>query len=131
MEDEFPLLEERCFPPRDLLDELVNLYFVNMNTHCPLLHEPTFKAAVAANEHLRNGGFGATVLLVCAIGARFSRDPRVLLDGSEDYHSAGWRWFLPVERVRRMSFAPAKIYYLQTCAVRRGRFRELFTSICL
>ena len=118
MEDEFPLLEEQCFPPRDLLDELVNLYFVNMNIHCPLLHEPTFKAAVKAGQHLRDGGFGATVLLVCAIGARSTRDPRVLLPDSGHPHTAGWEWFGRVERARRLSFAPAKLHDLQVYAVR-------------
>ncbi|PIL25378.1 transcription factor [Ganoderma sinense ZZ0214-1] len=117
VEEEFPLLDGRSFPPRDLLDALVELYFREMNTHCPLLHEPIFKKALAAGQHLRDDGFGATVLLVCAIGARFTRDPRVLLDGSEHHHSAGWRWFRVVERARRMSFAPAKIYDVQICAL--------------
>ncbi|KAM5544331.1 hypothetical protein V8D89_001991 [Ganoderma adspersum] len=117
VEDEFPLIEESSFPPRDLLDGLVDLYFHHMNGHWPLLHEPTFKNTVAAGQHLRNGGFGATVLLVCAIGARFTRDPRVLLDGSDHHHSAGWKWFLLVDRLRRMSFAPAKIYDVQIYAL--------------
>ncbi|PIL25379.1 transcription factor [Ganoderma sinense ZZ0214-1] len=117
VEDDFPLIESSSFPPRDLLDTLVDLYFAQMNCCLPLLHEPTFKKSLAAGEHLRNGGFGATVLLVCAIGARFTRDPRVLFDGSDDHRSAGWRWFLPVERVRRMSFVPAKIYDLQICVL--------------
>ena len=112
------MLKENSFPPRDLLDVLVDLYFFHMNTYCPLLHEPTFKQSIEDGEHLRIGGFGATVLLVCAIGSRFTRDPRVLLDYSDNHHSAGWKWFLLVERIRRTSFAPAKIYDLQMYAVR-------------
>ena len=118
MEDEFPLIDAGSFPPRDLMDELVDLYFAQMNCYLPLLHEPTFRESLESGEHLRNGGFGATVLLVCAVASRFTRDPRVLLDGSDHHHSAGWKWFLPVERVRKMSFAPAKIYDLQICVVR-------------
>ena len=123
VENDFPTLPPSSFPPPDLLPTVLSLYFPHMNSHYPVLHAPTFTAAVAAGEHLRNGGFGATVLLACAIGARFTRGDdsdlaRVLLEGEEHYHSAGWRWFLVVVGVRRMSFAPAKIYDLQIYAVR-------------
>ncbi|KAM5544389.1 hypothetical protein V8D89_002049 [Ganoderma adspersum] len=115
--DDFPVFEERVFPPRDLLDTLVDLYFRHMNNHFPLLHEPTFKNALRAGQHLRDGGFGATVLLVCAIGSRFTRDPRVLLPDSDHPHSAGWRWFRAVEKARRLSFAPAGLHDLQVYAL--------------
>ena len=118
MEDDFPVFEESSFPPADLLDALVDLYFRRMNTHFPLLHEPTFKAAVKASQHLCDGGFGATVLLVCAIGARSTHDPRVLLSDSGHPHTAGWEWFGRVKRARRLSFAPAKLHDLQVYAVR-------------
>ena len=118
MEDDFPRTEESSFPPRDLMDALVDLYFTHMNMHCPLLHEPTFKKSIAAGEHLHNGAFGGTVLLVCAIASRYTRDPRVLLAGSGHHHSAGWKWFLLVNRLRKMSFAPANIYDVQICVVR-------------
>ncbi|KAM5544387.1 hypothetical protein V8D89_002047 [Ganoderma adspersum] len=117
VEDDFPVFEERVFPPRDLLDALVELYFHHMNCHLPLLHEPTFKNAVRGGQHLRDAGFGATVLLVCAIGSRFTRDPRVLLHGSAHLHSAGWKWFHAVEKARRLSFAPAKLHDLQVYAL--------------
>ncbi|PIL25392.1 transcription factor [Ganoderma sinense ZZ0214-1] len=117
VEDDFPVFGESSFPPSDLLGVLVDLYFRHMSCHYPLLHEPTFKNSVAAGEHLRHGPFGATVLLVCAIGSRFTRDPRVLLDGSDHPHSAGWKWFNLVEGVRRLSFAPAKLHTLQVYAL--------------
>ncbi|KAM5544366.1 hypothetical protein V8D89_002026 [Ganoderma adspersum] len=119
VENDFPILPASSFPPPDLLSTLLDLFFAHMNSHYPVLHAPTFTAAVAAGEHLRNGGFGATVLLACAIGARFTRgdDERVLLEGEDHHHSAGWRWFLVVVGVRRMSFAPAKIYDLQIYAL--------------
>ena len=130
MENDVPIIEANSFPPPDLLDELLDLYFIHTNSLYPLLHEPTFKKLVATGEHLNNGGFGATVLLACAIGSRFTRDPRVLLDGSDHQHSAGWKWFLLVERVRKMSFAPAKIYDLQICAVGNVElFREASTVL--
>ncbi|PIL25393.1 transcription factor [Ganoderma sinense ZZ0214-1] len=117
VEDDFPVFEEGCFPPRDLLDALVDIYFCHTNCHYPLLHEPTFKKAVNAGQHLRSGGFGATVLLVCAIGSRFTRDPRVLLRDYDHPHSAGWEWFRHVEKARGWSFAPAKLHDLQVYAL--------------
>ncbi|KAJ7889902.1 hypothetical protein B0H14DRAFT_2285223, partial [Mycena olivaceomarginata] len=68
------------FPPPDLAASLVDLYFAHINLLLPLLHRPIFARALAAGLHLTNDGFAATYLLVCAIGARFSSDPRVLLD---------------------------------------------------
>ena len=112
------MFDESSFPPRDLAEVLVDLYFRHTNCHYPLLHEPSFKNAVKAGQHLRNGDFGATVLLVCAIGSRFTRDPRVLLQDCDHPHSAGWMWFRQVEGARRSSLAPAKLHDLQVYAVR-------------
>ena len=114
---------ELVFPEKDLLDALVELYFHHMNSHFPFLHGPMFTQAVKAGKHLVEGGFGATVMLVCAIGSRFTRDPRVLLAES-NYHpySAGWKWFQAVERARRLSFAPAGLHDLQVYAVRDLQF---------
>ena len=69
------------FPPQDLLDSLVELYFRNVNDVTPLLHEPTFRKDVAEGLHCRRGEFGAIVLLVCANAARFTRDPRISPQG--------------------------------------------------
>ena len=41
--------------------------------------------------HLEDEGFAALLLLVCAVGAKLSPDPRVLADGTDNWHSAGWR----------------------------------------
>ena len=105
------------FPPDDLLDTLVELFFRKVNDLLPLLHEPTFKNDIRDGLHRRDGGFGAVVLLVCAGGARYSSDSRVLLDGSDDWRSPGWKWFHAVEDRRKLSLAPAQLYDLQICAV--------------
>ncbi|KAI0701455.1 fungal-specific transcription factor domain-containing protein [Cerioporus squamosus] len=105
------------FPPDDLLDTLVELYFRKVNDMLPLLHEPMFKQSIRDGLHLRNSGFGAIVLLVCANGSRFVRDRRVLLDGSDDWHSAGWRWYEKVEEKQKLELAPAKLYDLQLCVL--------------
>ena len=55
-----------------MVGTLVALYFTHMNDLLPLLHRPTFEAAVRDGVHLHDEGFGSTVLLVCANGARFA-----------------------------------------------------------
>ncbi|KAJ7760594.1 fungal-specific transcription factor domain-containing protein [Mycena metata] len=101
------------FPPPDLAASLVDLYFTNSNLLLPLLHRPTFARDLEAGLHLTNDAFAATFLLVCAIGSRFSSDPRVLLDGIDDLHSSGWRWFEQLQLMRDLLGPPPCLYDLQ------------------
>ncbi|KAI0688002.1 fungal-specific transcription factor domain-containing protein [Cytidiella melzeri] len=112
------------FPPPDLLHHLISLYFSEINTYTPLLHQPTFERDVRAGLHLRDNRFGAVLLMVCAQGATVSVDPRVLLDeersehgeGSahkKTYYSAGWMWFEQVQRTRVISLRQATLYDMQ------------------
>ncbi|KAJ7115968.1 fungal-specific transcription factor domain-containing protein [Mycena epipterygia] len=105
------------FPPPDLAASLVDLYFTHVNLLLPVLHRPTFTCDLAAGLHLTNDGFAATFLLVCAIGARFSSDPRVLLDGSDSLHSCGWRWFEQLQLMRDIFGPPPCLYDLQFSAL--------------
>lgn len=99
--------------------ELVEQYFLHLNCNLPLLHRPTFEAGIRAGLHLRDEGFGATVLLVCAIGARFSQNPAVFHPGARNWHWAGWQWFEPVrERRKLVPLTSARLYDLQVAAVR-------------
>lgn len=127
------------FPPADLLDSLVSSYFDWFNIYTPLLHRPSFERNIREKTHLHDPGFGAVLLMVCALGSRVSDDPRVLLaaereeatkwasdrrDGGKEqdegtYHSAGWEWFKQVQSSRlAMSFVPARLYDLQIAYVR-------------
>ncbi|KAJ7731002.1 fungal-specific transcription factor domain-containing protein [Mycena maculata] len=72
------------FPDDDLLRSLVSLYFINVNRFLPLLHNPTFEESLTQNLHKTHRSFAKTLLLVCAVGARY--DDRVL-------PNAGWKWF--------------------------------------
>ncbi|KAJ7051553.1 fungal-specific transcription factor domain-containing protein [Mycena amicta] len=65
------------FPPLTLMNELVDLYFAQVNMYLPLLHRPTFERGVRDGLFLRNDPFAATVLLVCAVASRWHADPRV------------------------------------------------------
>ncbi|KAI0701459.1 fungal-specific transcription factor domain-containing protein [Cerioporus squamosus] len=116
-QESLPVFGPDVFPPDDLLDTLVDLYFRTSNDTMPILHEPTFKGDIQRGLHLSQGGFGAVVLLICASAARSSSDPRVLLDGTDDWRSAGWKWYQAVEDWRKVttSLAPAQLHDLQIC----------------
>jgi hypothetical protein len=54
---------------------------------------------------------------LCACAARYSDDPRVLLDGSNAWHSSGWKWFVQVQMLRRSLTGPPVLYDVQMYAV--------------
>ncbi|KAJ6458335.1 fungal-specific transcription factor domain-containing protein [Mycena vitilis] len=98
------------FPPEDLMISLLALYFLNVNSFFPLLHRPTFEKSVAMNQHLSDHGFASTLLLVCALGARYSDDPRVhLLNAS--FGPVGSQWF---DQVHLKLCEQPTLYDLQT-----------------
>ncbi|KAI0925293.1 hypothetical protein AcV7_005573 [Taiwanofungus camphoratus] len=112
VQEDFP--PHQSFPDDDLMTSLVDLYFVNVNYYMPILHRPTLEDGVRNGLHLRDEGFGSVVLLVCAIGSRFTDDPRVYLKGFESQtHSCGWQWFQQVEMSRKSLLAPPRLYDLQ------------------
>ncbi|KAF8879184.1 fungal-specific transcription factor domain-containing protein [Mucidula mucida] len=84
------IIPEYSYPDDDLMTALVELYFQFQNCYLPLLHRPTFEKAIRDRLYWTDHRFGATVLLVCALGARNSEDPRVFVDGRGE---AGWKWF--------------------------------------
>jgi hypothetical protein len=58
--------------------------------------------------------FGAVVMLIMAVGSRFSDDTRVLLDPNAKYrHSAGWKYFEQVKNFRKTIMARPTLYDLQ------------------
>ena len=106
------------------MESLIGSYFANVNIFLPLLHRPTFERSVAEEQHLVDELFGETLLLVCSIGCLYSNDPRIFLDGSDSTHSAGWKWFMQVEIVKKELDKTPTVYALQSCAVGlRSRFR--------
>lgn len=106
------------FPSHDLLSSLVELYFANMNIYLPILHRPIFEDQLRQCLHLRDAEFGAVVLLVCAIGARLSNDPRVLTEGTNDWHSAGFQWFSQIIRFGDTLAPSFDVHQLQAVTVR-------------
>ncbi|KAJ3517005.1 hypothetical protein NLJ89_g774 [Agrocybe chaxingu] len=101
------------FPDPALGKDLVDLYFTHLNVNLPLLHRPSFERSIRDGLHFVHDGFASVYLLVCAIGARFSTDLRVLLDGVDSYHSAGWKWYDQVETGKTSFLSLPSLYDLQ------------------
>ncbi|CAA7260649.1 unnamed protein product [Cyclocybe aegerita] len=101
------------YPPQDLMPSLIDAYFEQINYFLPLLHRPTFERGIREDLHISDPMFGATLLQVCALGARYSNDPRVLVDGSAEPRSAGWRWHEQVSPMRKSLFKKTTLYELQ------------------
>ncbi|KAH6913513.1 fungal-specific transcription factor domain-containing protein [Coprinopsis sp. MPI-PUGE-AT-0042] len=70
-------------PSVPLMDSLLSLYFEHYNIFMPLIHRPTLERELREGLHRENEAFATTVLLMCALGSRYSDDPGVLL-GEED-----------------------------------------------
>lgn len=109
------------FPDIDLLSTLVAAFFDQVNTHMPLLHRPTFERNLIEHLHYRDQGFGATVMLVCAVASKYTNDPRVLAPGDAFQLSAGWQYFIQVPIVRKYNLNKADVhdiqYYCVCCPV--------------
>ena len=117
---EYPLSEPpspQHFPDSDLLMHLIQLYFDNINIHIPLLHRPTFETSIRDHLHLIDPQFGASVLAVCAVAARYSNDPRTILDGTDSPHSRGWKWFRQINPLHKPPSQATSVYDLQTYLV--------------
>lgn len=104
-----------AFPDDDLLCSLVDLYFDHVNLFTPLLHRPTFDRLLLDKIHVKDSSLGSVVLLVCAIGARFSDDPRVFF--TESTLSAGWQWFDLAHKLGERPLAPASLFDIQASVV--------------
>ncbi|KAJ7819914.1 fungal-specific transcription factor domain-containing protein [Mycena olivaceomarginata] len=80
------------YPPTDLIDSLLRLYFTNVHPTLPILNRPSFERSVAQGLHLTDTQFGGMLLSVLAIGSRYSKDSRVFVDGDASCLSAGWKF---------------------------------------
>ncbi|KAE9392649.1 hypothetical protein BT96DRAFT_265962 [Gymnopus androsaceus JB14] len=105
---------EYVFPEDDLMQQLVSLFFSNINIFFPLLNGPIFKQQVFEEKlHRSNPMFAATLLAVCSLGSRHCRDPRTLYDGSQSERSAGWKYFQQIHLARAKLIQPASLFEIQ------------------
>lgn len=113
-----PELPYTNFPDPILLQTLLDSYFSSIHVDFPLLHQPTFLQSVTSGLHLVDEGFGAVVLLVCALGSRLSHNPATLPQGAQTWQLAGWHWFDEVRARRKlMPFTSPTLYDLQVSAL--------------
>lgn len=106
-------LPQFVFPDKDLLDDLVNLYFERSNIYIPVLHRPTFERDLANDLHLHDVGFAQLVLIVCALASRSTGDPRVILQGDKTRLSSGFKYFCQTRLLRNKLLDKASLYDLQ------------------
>ncbi|KAJ7650987.1 fungal-specific transcription factor domain-containing protein [Roridomyces roridus] len=92
---QFPWEKDFCsqrttyvYPPRDLLNQLVELYFTKVHPTFPILHSNSFRKDITDGLHLTDTKFGAVVLAVLALASRHCDDPRVMVNGAT--LSSGW-----------------------------------------
>lgn len=120
-----PSPSEFKFPPEDLANSLIALCFTRALVIYPILHRPSFERDAKAGLHRRDLNFGKLYLLVCAVGSRFSTDPRVALrapnepgmDPEIQWRSAGWIFFSQVMALNRPLLQPALLVDLQMVAL--------------
>ncbi|KZT19129.1 hypothetical protein NEOLEDRAFT_1102623 [Neolentinus lepideus HHB14362 ss-1] len=104
------------FPDPDLMEALIKTYFRVLHGLGPFLHRPTFERNFQEGLHFKDRKFGAILLMVCAVAARYSNDERVFIkepDSSYSPQSAGWQWFHQVQMMRRSLMARPTLYDLQ------------------
>lgn len=115
-----PLTVNLLFPPADLVLELLDHYFREVNTFFPLLHRPTFEHCLRNNLHLRDVKFASTYLAVAAIGSRWCENGRVFAQGKglrQAEYTQGWVWYNQVANQRNGFSNLPNLYDLQFHAV--------------
>ncbi|KIK97752.1 hypothetical protein PAXRUDRAFT_135686 [Paxillus rubicundulus Ve08.2h10] len=120
------------FPPQDLADSLIKLYFEHVNPQFPLFHRPTFERQWKEGLQHKDPWFGCLCLALFAVTSRWSDDPRVLDDGEyvvpeaerpneeHKWQRAGWRYFNAAVDVHREShslFHPPGLFEVQTMSL--------------
>ncbi|PIL33900.1 transcription factor [Ganoderma sinense ZZ0214-1] len=108
-----PPSKECDFPPPDRMAELVDGYFGHLNAYFALLHRPTFEREVRSGLHLRDRGFGAVVLLVCAAGSAWAYGSL----HAQPRQTPGWQWFDKVSSASFSLIARPRLYDVQACAL--------------
>ncbi|KAJ1305275.1 hypothetical protein OPQ81_000303 [Rhizoctonia solani] len=111
-------------PPLDLFESLVDLFFTHVSPQIPILHEPTLRVQIRSGLHTRDYSFARLMLAICALGARWSKDPRVLHESEREAVeagkpdaprlSAGVKYFNQIRLLRRSMPKPAVLFDIQT-----------------
>ena len=106
------------YPDVDLMRHLVGCYFDNLNVILPLLHRPSFMRSIEEGLHQVDYNFGATVMLVCAIGCRYTEDPRVVHEITTSTSCTAWKLFNQIHQLEKLCYLPHSLYEAQIYPVR-------------
>lgn len=108
------------FPEMDFMLHLVDCYFDNLNVVLPILHRPSFARSIAEGLHKVNRQFGAVALAVCAIGCRYTTDPRVVHEVASSSSCTAWKLFnqISIDRSRKVPSITTSVYEAQLYPVR-------------
>lgn len=85
-----------------ILNCLVDVYFKMVNVTFPLLNEAQFKASIPLRKLERE--FGSVLMLVCALGALFSGDERLVPPGKEHLQFTAGLNFYKTARTKMKDF---------------------------
>ncbi|THU84638.1 hypothetical protein K435DRAFT_783681 [Dendrothele bispora CBS 962.96] len=116
------------FPDEDEMQQLVTAYFDGHALYAPILYRPSFEKSLSEGLHLRDNGFGALVLAVCAIGSRYQYKLQVTGSSKESYVESGLKWFdqLPI---RQYAFGQnVSLYQMQTYCLGMTYLQHLATG---
>jgi hypothetical protein len=106
------------WPPSDLAEALIGLYFMHCNSMFPLLHRPTFARHFAGGLYESDIWFACTCMCVFALASRYTNDARVLLDEPVEVtleHAEPFQW----------QTAGFKYYFSIL-----GKFMDIICTIC-
>ncbi|KAJ3787051.1 fungal-specific transcription factor domain-containing protein [Lentinula aff. detonsa] len=95
------------FPEDDLMHDLIELYFTNVDPYFPMLHRPTLERSLLDGVHTTDRRFGALILMICSLASQHSNDPRTLSEGTESEYSKGWKYFRQIQLMHHFEDAPS------------------------
>src|ERR1700753_2869645 len=101
------------YPDPDLMRHLIDRYFDNLNILLPLLHRPSFVRSVEEGLHHVDNDFGVTVLLVCAIGCRYTQDPRITHELTTSTSCTAWKFCSEIHKLKKVDYRPRSLYEAQ------------------
>ncbi|PCH43649.1 hypothetical protein WOLCODRAFT_138497 [Wolfiporia cocos MD-104 SS10] len=125
------------FPPLDLANSLVELFFARNNSLFPLLHRPTFDRQWNDRLYETDMWYAGVCMAMFSVASRWSDDPRILPDevaekappkseSDDAWALAGWKYVdvaLDVHRRRRSLFLPTNLFEVQTLVLMAMYFR--------
>lgn len=119
-----PSSDHLGIPAPEIVASLVDSYFLHSNIYYPVLHRPTFQRLLNQELHQHDRDFGCLLLVVCAIGARFSDHPYVSDITAGSTNNCMTHWLSQTREVMKKPFtSPATLFEVQYYCVSRLRAR--------